>query len=84
MPHDDDATPVDTPSAMLRLGLESCPLCRRIGVLTGGLQCWYCDGARVVTKERAESWRKAHPPKADALPDYSNLADTDPAPPTPR
>jgi hypothetical protein len=73
MATDDDKTLVDTPSAMLRLGLESCPLCKRIGILTGGLQCWFCEGARVVTKERADDWRKAHPPKT---PDYDTLPDT--------
>lgn len=64
---EDDKTPVQTPSAMLRLGLESCPLCNRTGV-TSGIKCWYCNGSRVVTIEMAEKWRAAH-------------AKTDPAPP---
>ncbi len=74
---DDDTTPVDTPSAMLRLNLESCPLCRRRGVLTNGIRCFYCDGARVVTVARADEWRAAHPSKPV---DYSDLPDTDPEP----
>jgi len=74
-PDDTDKTPVDTPSAMLRLGLESCPLCHRIGVLTSGIRCWFCDGARVVTKERAGEWRAAHSSK---LLDYGDLKDTEP------
>jgi hypothetical protein len=61
-PDDMDITRVDTPSAMARLGLEDCPPCKRTGVLATGDACQYCDGGRVVTKERAEAWRNTHTP----------------------
>lgn len=84
---DDDKTPVDTPSAQLRLGLHACPLCKRTGKLTTGDECWYCKGGRVVDKARAEAWEKAHPPKPATSPDYDSLPDTLPAssnPPPPK
>jgi len=37
-------------------------------MLTGD-QCLYCEGGRVVTKEKAADWRKAHPHDPDKLPD---------------
>jgi hypothetical protein len=56
-PDDTDKTRVDTPIAMARLGLEDCPQCERTGVLATGDVCPFCDGGRVVTKERADEWR---------------------------
>lgn len=59
-------TPRETPiSKSLQLGLESCPCCKRLGSLTGGVQCWFCAGGRVVTTAKADEWRRAH----DDLPD---------------
>ena len=69
MSNDDEKTPVQTPSAALRLGLEDCPLCHRIGKLSTGDECWYCEGARLITKDRADAWRKAHPPVLTPIPD---------------
>lgn len=67
----DDNTPAETPtsksSQSFRPDIESCPCCHRLGSLTGGVQCWFCSGGRVVSKEKADEWRRAH-------------ATTDPAP----
>lgn len=61
MPHDDsDKTPVETPSAMLRLGIESCPACDGRGRTIVDEACFYCEGGRRVTNARADAWRKAH------------------------
>lgn len=66
-----DDTPRETPiSKTLALGLESCPCCRRTGVLTTGVQCPFCEGGRVVPIAKADKWRAAH-------------RDTDPAPEDP-
>lgn len=59
---EDDKTPARTPSALQRLGLETCPACDRRGETTTGVTCFFCDGAKVVTHEKVEEWRKAHPP----------------------
>jgi hypothetical protein len=62
-------TPRETPiSKALELGLESCPCCKRQGSLTGGVQCSFCFGGRVVTKAKADAWRLAHT-LADDVPD---------------
>jgi hypothetical protein len=58
-PDDTDKTRIDTPSAMVRLGLEDCPVCKRTGEIDGDV-CSFCDGGRVVTKEQADEWRKSH------------------------
>ena len=61
-PDDTDKTRVDTPIAMARLGLEDCPMCERTGVVGEGDVCPFCDGGRVVSKERAEEWRARRNP----------------------
>jgi len=72
---DDTPTARQTPqSKSFAPGLEPCPQCNRKGLLLSGVQCPYCFGGRVVSKEKAEEWRKAHPHDPDKLPD------TDPAP----
>ncbi len=58
---DDDRTPPHTPSAMLKLGLEACPACDRRGVTMTGVQCFYCQGGRLVSETKAKAWRQAHP-----------------------
>lgn len=60
MPDDDTPTRPETPSAMLRLGLVSCPACDRRGRSTTGEECFFCQGGRVVTLEKKEEWDKAH------------------------
>ena len=60
---DEDETPAQTPSALLRLGIEACPACEGRGVTTMSEPCFYCEGGRRVTHERAAEWRKAHDPR---------------------
>lgn len=58
----DDLTPRETPiSKTLGLGLEACPCCNRTGKMSTGVQCHYCEGGRVVSREKAQRWRDAHP-----------------------
>jgi DnaJ-class molecular chaperone len=52
---DDDVTPVQTPSALHRLGLATCPVCEGSRVRDGE-RCPFCDGAGRVTLERAGEW----------------------------
>ena len=62
-----DDTPRETPvSKTLALGLEPCPCCHRLGSLTGGVQCYFCSGGRVVSREKADEWRRAHATTAPA------------------
>ncbi len=60
---DDEKTPVQTPSAMHRLGLATCPCCEGSGARDGET-CPYCEGAGRVTLERHGIWvglRKTDP-----------------------
>lgn len=66
MPKDDEVTPIESISAMHRLGLARCPCCEGTGVRDGAA-CEYCEGAKRVTLERANIW--------------FGLKKTDPAPP---
>ena len=58
----EEETRVDTPIAQARLGLEDCPECQRTGALASGDVCPFCDGGRVVPKERADEWRARRTP----------------------
>ena len=66
MPKDGDITPIESISAMHRLGLARCPCCEGSGV-RDGTACEYCEGAKRVTLEKANVW--------------FGLKKTDPAPP---
>jgi hypothetical protein len=56
----DDRTPTETPSGMLRLGIEPCPACQGSGRSSVGEDCFYCEGTRRVTNARGDAWRAAH------------------------
>lgn len=60
MPRDDDDTPAQTPSALLRLGIEPCPACEGRGISVLGEVCFFCEGGRRVSHARADEWRRAH------------------------
>jgi DnaJ-class molecular chaperone len=63
MPKDDDITPVESISAMYRLGLAVCPCCEGSGARDGA-SCPYCEGSKRVTVARRDVWiglRKTDP-----------------------
>lgn len=62
----DEVTPIESISAMHRLGLATCPCCEGSGVRDGET-CPYCEGGRKVKLEKANLW--------------FGLKKTDPAPP---
>lgn len=66
MPNDDDEdrTPTESPSAMHRLGLATCPKCDG-GRFIAGVTCPFCEGGGRVTLTRHH--------------EYVGLKDTDPS-----
>lgn len=68
---DDDTTPTESPSAMHRLGLATCPVCKGARVLDGR-KCGECGGGGRVTLTRFNEL-------AGLRVDYDGLADTPPA-----
>lgn len=52
---DEDVTPVQSPSAMHRLGLATCPCCEGSRVRDGEA-CPFCEGAGKVALAKAGEW----------------------------
>lgn len=57
---DEEKTSAHTPSAMLRLGIETCPACEGRGLSLVLEVCFFCEGGCKVSNEKAAQWRAAH------------------------